>query len=97
MRQAGLQPEVSANRRGVVCSILDGPNATVVTVLKLGEDTVMDEVQQSEPMLIVHDVRPAKRVHTAMNAPGLAYQNTRDGIAITLPALNDADVIVIEH
>jgi len=97
VRQAGLQPEVSANRRGVVCSILDGPNATVVTVLKLGEDTVMDEVQQSEPMLIVHGVRPAKRIHTAMNAPGLAYQNTRDGIAITLPALNDADVIVIEH
>lgn len=97
VRQAGVKPDIEVNRRGVVASILDGPTATVVTILKLGEDTIMDDVQQSEPMLIVHGVRPAKRIHTAMNTPGMAYQNTRDGIAITLPALNDADVIVIEH
>ncbi|MHB0936200.1 MAG: hypothetical protein ACYDCO_10105 [Armatimonadota bacterium] len=97
VRQAGLQPEVTSSDRHIITSILDGPQATVVTMIDLG---------RHEPTLVGHgrkllsltlrDVRPAKSVRTAMKA-GVTFQNGKDGVTVLLTDIHDADLIVVEH
>jgi len=97
LRQAGVQPEVTSSYKHIITSVLDGPQATVVTMIDLG---------QYEPTLVgngrkllgltIRGVRPAKAVHTAMNA-GATFQNGKDGVTVLLTDINYADVIVIEH
>jgi len=97
VRQAGLQPEATSNYQHIITSILDGPQATVVTMIDLGEHppTLVGNGRKLLS-LILRGVRPAKSVYTAMKA-GAAFQNGKDGVTVLLTDINDADVIVIEH
>jgi hypothetical protein len=97
VRQAGLQPEVTGNYKHIITSVLDGPQTTVVTMIDLGqyEPTLVGNGRKLLS-LTIRGVRPAKSVHTAMNA-GATFQNGKDGVTVLLTDINYADVIVIEH
>jgi len=91
--KAGLASDLMINKRGVVGNILTGPASTVVTLNNLArqQDGTARDVTVRLP-----GVRPAKAVRTALHAPA-TFTNEKDGVTISLPEIDDADVVVITH
>jgi hypothetical protein len=91
LTEANLRPDAATNKLGVVAGVSTSGTATVITVVNLakGVNGVAKVVD-----ITLADLRPAKRVRTAMKKPvGVA-----DGQpVVTLAELDEADVIVIEH
>lgn len=94
VRAAGLQPEAVINRPNIVATILDGPAATVVTLTNLGRN--LNGVAKNVTITLAN-VRPATSVFTALKAAGAKAEQKGSAVTVTLPELDDADVIVLRH
>lgn len=94
VRQAKIEPDVVANRRGVVVNRLASDKSTVLTVVNLAleADGELNDVE-----LRVSVTRPVKRAWSCFYPKGTLLKSQDKGVAvIRLPALGPADVVVLE-
>ena len=93
LREAGLAPECRVSHRGVVANILEGKDATLVTLVNLARnvDGKATDVELSLPAL-----RLVRGVSTAAKAKA-TFKNDEGRATVKLRELDEADVLVIHH
>ena len=93
LADAGIRPDIRADRPHVVCNRLAGPGGTVLTVVNLG----MQQRGAVKPLrLEIDGVDRAGKVWSYGFPEGLATEARPGGITITLPEVQLGDIVVIE-
>jgi len=95
VRLANLRPDVVASQPGVVSSRLRSARSTVITLVNLGQQ---HQGTLKDLQVEIAGLKTARRAWSCFHRQGsLPVRSTGDGVAVTLPSLATADVLVIEH
>ncbi len=94
LQQAGILPDVKPSAPGVVTNRLKSDKSTVITVVNLGQQ-VNGNLKNVE--FEISGAGNVKRAWSCIHSKGsLPVRATANGIVVTLPTLEAADVIVLE-
>jgi hypothetical protein len=94
VKQAKFQPDVKVNARGVVTNRLKSNKSTLITVINLGQQKLGE---QKNVEFEIAGTKNVKRAWSCFHPKGsLPMRKSDNGIVVTLPKLDAADVIVLE-
>jgi hypothetical protein len=90
-----ILPDVAANHRNVVMNRLASNRSTVVTAVNLAlqHDGVLKNVQ----LKIRNVPRKPRKVWTPFYQKGVRFSSAGNDMVVTLPRLQEADVVVLEY
>lgn len=93
VKLARIEPDVRVSRRGVATNRLKSDKSTVITVVNLAQqhDGTLKNVD-----IEVANLKSARRAWSCFFQRGIKLRPSDDGVVVTLPRLESADVMVIE-
>lgn len=95
LQKAKIEPDVVANRRGVITSRLKSDKSTVITVVNLALEA---DGELKDVELRVAGAGPVKRAWSCFYAKKNLLRGVENGVAVVkVPTLGPADVVVLEY